>query len=97
MWEWLEKCDLWKDWRVRAQKSGHGFFLNVSACAVGWEAYKICKIVTIKKKWGLWTIHQSIASAFSSYQQDPSASSKTLADCSGVIAKNFAHYTMKFA
>ena len=97
MWEWPETCDLWKDWRVRALTSGRVYFVNVSASAVGWEAYKMGKVVAIKKRWRLWTTHPSVRSAFSSYQQDFLKSSNMFAGCCGVIAKNSAHYTKKFA
>ena len=49
VWEWLETCDLWKDWRVRALTSSLWYFVPVSASAVGWTAFQKGKVVTIKK------------------------------------------------
>ena len=97
MWEWPETCDLWKDWRVRALTSSQGYFVPVSASAVGWTAFQKGKVVTIKKRWRLWTTHPSIAAAFTPYQQDLNASAKTFVQCSGTVAKNSAHYPQKFA
>ena len=49
VWEWPEKCGLRKNWRVRALTSGQGCFVNVSASAVGWEAYKMGKVAKTKR------------------------------------------------
>ena len=96
MWEWPETCDLWKDWRVRALTSSQGYFVPVSASAVGWAAFQKGKVVTIKKRWRLWTTHPSVAAAFTPYQQDLNASAKTFVQCSGTVAKNSANYPQKF-
>ena len=97
VWELPETCDLWKDWRVRALPSSQWHFMPVSASAVGWTAFQMGKVVTIKKRWRLWTTHPSIAAAFAPYQQDPNASAKTFVQCSGTVAKESAHYPQKFA
>ena len=41
MWEWLEKCDVWKDWRVGALTPRQQSFVPVSASAVGKAAAEI--------------------------------------------------------
>ena len=49
-WEWPERCDLWRDRRVRALTSVPGFFAPISASAVDWMAIVGNKEVTVKKK-----------------------------------------------
>ena len=97
MWEWLEKCDLWRDCRVKALTSGQRYFTPVSTSAVGWEAIQRDQVVTIRKRWELWIMDPVIASAFSLYQYDLNAGAKTFVECSGIIAKKPAHHTRKFA
>ena len=59
--EWLERLDLSSNSRVKALTSGQGYFMHVSACAVGWEALQKKQIVTIRKRWGLWTSDPAVA------------------------------------
>ena len=74
-----------------------GYFVPVSASAVGWTAFQKGKVVTIKKRWRLWTTYSSIAAAFTPYQQDSNASAKTFVVCSGTVTEDSAHYPRKFA
>ena len=97
MWEWPERCDLWRDWRVKALIPGQGYFMPVSASAVGWEVVRRDQVVTIRKRWELWITDPAIASAFCQFQYDLNAGAKTFVECSGVIAKQSAHDIRRFA
>ena len=70
--------------------------MPVLVVAVGWEAIIKVQVVTIRKRWELWSIDPAIASAFSPCQYDFSDGTNTFVECSGIIAKTSAHYTRSF-